>query len=739
MTESTSASVLLPTPARKTSRPASNSLSVPRRRLIDHLRREQRPLTLIQGAAGAGKTELAAQWARALGNPIAWVTLDATDNDPVVLISSVMDALHRAGLDGSWDAKPLTSDEPAYSRYVVPNFQIRVDSQARPFTLVLDDAHELTDARAIWLLRCALDSLTSDSHGIVAGRSLASLPVVSWLAAERAALVADEELAMDPPEVTQLLTAVLGGPPSASAVAELHQATHGWPIAVYLGSRLEDPTGIANLTHFSDFLDQEVLRGADDGMVQLLKSTAGLLDLSAELCDYVLESQGSAEILEHAERASLLITRSRDHTWFRLHPLLREHLQARLVAENPALYRSVARRASEWSLAKRQTDRAITYARASGDVGLLGVSIWEGALRALPSGQTQRVADWLDTVDDETIAGSPHLALTATWCSISRGRPADVHRWSLAALDTAGDGWKTNLHRSTLAVGTALLLSTNGALSYESSAALADEAMRSLPADHVLKPYAQMLTGWMQVLGGAWAEGVENLDRSAKLAHSLGVLGTEVEAEGLLSMALLSKGDVQGADRLALRALNAWEEEGVSHFLAAGALIAGPAALVTARSGQHERARSHLAQAREAAAGFGPILTWLAVTVEALAAASHALLGDQSQAGHHLAVARENLADAALDSPLLTDLLQYARQTVEEEFHLSELSPAERRVFDRLLTRATLREIADSLFVSTETVKSQTGSIYRKLGVSSRREVQELGDRLRLMPVQVGR
>ena len=45
---------------------------------------------------------------------------------------------------------------------------------------------------------------------------------------------------------------------------------------------------------------------------------------------------------------------------------------------------------------------------------------------------------------------------------------------------------------------------------------------------------------------------------------------------------------------------------------------------------------------------------------------------------------------------------------------------AERRVLELLPTHAPLQEIAESLFVSRNTVKSHTLSIYRKLDVSSR-------------------
>lgn len=128
---------------------------------------------------------------------------------------------------------------------------------------------------------------------------------------------------------------------------------------------------------------------------------------------------------------------------------------------------------------------------------------------------------------------------------------------------------------------------------------------------------------------------------------------------------------------------------------------------------------------------FGPILPWLSPLLESFAASTSALLGDQENAGRHLAAAVE-FTSRVEPSPLLATLLDIARNTVAVEFQLSDLTPAERRVFAQLRTRATLREIANSLFVSPETIKTQTGSIYRKLGVANRRELQELADRLRI-------
>ncbi len=50
------------------------------------------------------------------------------------------------------------------------------------------------------------------------------------------------------------------------------------------------------------------------------------------------------------------------------------------------------------------------------------------------------------------------------------------------------------------------------------------------------------------------------------------------------------------------------------------------------------------------------------------------------------------------------------------------LSERERDVFHQMQTARTLPEIAQELSVSVNTVKTHQRAIYRKLGVSSRRE-----------------
>jgi LuxR family maltose regulon positive regulatory protein len=62
------------------------------------------------------------------------------------------------------------------------------------------------------------------------------------------------------------------------------------------------------------------------------------------------------------------------------------------------------------------------------------------------------------------------------------------------------------------------------------------------------------------------------------------------------------------------------------------------------------------------------------------------------------------------------------------------LTERERDVLRFLPSRLTMREIADELFISVNTLKFHLKLIYRKLGVSSRAEAAEVARRLARMP-----
>ena len=727
MTHARNSSPVLATPSRKTSPPDRKGLVITRARLIGRLQDRDPRITLIQAPAGYGKTVLAMQWAASLGNPVAWVTLDDTDNDPVVQISTVMSAIERADPDSSWGDEPLTGDEPAYSRRVVPHFRIRLEAMRSPITVVIDDAHEVTESPAASLLVALLGSLPAGSRAIVAGRALGVLPVAQWLSEARAVMVTQDDLAMDPPEIATLLGELTGTAPLPHVAEELHDATGGWPIATYLGAGLDDLGDLGDLAHLDAFLEQQVLRDADAEIVRFLTLTSPLVDLSAAFCDDVLGERGSAGLLARAEASTLLITRSLDHGWYRLHPLLRDHLHRRLATEQPDLRRTILRRATQWSAESGYVDLAISYARESHDLDLVADMVWAGASDALQKGQNERVIGWLSALDEPVIATRRPLALTAAWAHIHRGNTEEAFRWAHEVLAAIPDPELPGPINSALDAGVAALLALRGAKGYREAAVLGTRTVSDLPPGNVIRPFAQLLSGWMQALAGDRDEGAENLRRAQQMARTRGLTGTEVEATALLATTLLSQNQAAQAGPLIRHCLESMDKSGLSNSVATRAVLIGPVAVFTARSGNRDLTRQRLAEAQALGTDFAQLLPWLPVVIGACAATAGALLGDMQEAGRFQGMA-DHAAAAIPASPLLDDLRASARTALEQALPLSRLSPAERRVWDLLQTRATLREVARTLSVSPETVKSQTGSIYRKLGISSRREAQELGD-----------
>ena len=77
--------------------PPARATLIPRPRLFDRMQSGvQGKLTLIAAPAGFGKTTLVSAWHASAGRsapPLAWVSLDPTDNDPLRFWSYVLAAL----------------------------------------------------------------------------------------------------------------------------------------------------------------------------------------------------------------------------------------------------------------------------------------------------------------------------------------------------------------------------------------------------------------------------------------------------------------------------------------------------------------------------------------------------------------------------------------------------------------------------------------------------------------------
>src|SRR5215471_17065845 len=130
--------------------PSSPRLVV-RESLIDALSAgPSRPLTLVYGPAGSGKTMLVAQWAASASEqrPFAWFSLEADDNDPARFWMYVIEALRslRPGI-GEASVAMLRAPGVNLVDQALPPLVNELADVLEQLVLVLDDYHAIEDQR----------------------------------------------------------------------------------------------------------------------------------------------------------------------------------------------------------------------------------------------------------------------------------------------------------------------------------------------------------------------------------------------------------------------------------------------------------------------------------------------------------------------------------------------------------------------------------------------------------------
>jgi len=207
-----------------------------------------------------------------------------------------------------------------------------------------------------------------------------------------------------------------------------------------------------------------------------------------------------------------------------------------------------------------------------------------------------------------------------------------------------------------------------------------------------------------------------------------------VLATALAQLSLLAqeRSEWSRAEELARGARDA--AEALDETNAVCALVYAASARSALRNSNWVRVSDDLARVHGLLPQLTEALPWLSAQVRLELARTHLALND-------LAAVRELLTEIdvlLLDRPHLGVVREEALRLREEVERLlgqtpgacSSLTAAELRLLPLLTTYLTFRQIADHLYVSRNTIKTQAISVYRKLGVSSRAEAIERANEL---------
>jgi LuxR family transcriptional regulator, maltose regulon positive regulatory protein len=254
-------------------------------------------LTLISAPAGFGKTTLVSEWVADSERPAAWLSLDDGDNDPARFLAYFVAALQTIAPNvGGSVLGVLQSPQPPPTESILTALLNEITTIQNSFILVLDDYHVI-EARAVdTALTFLLEHLPTQMHLVIATREDPDLPLARWRVGGRLTELRAADLRFTLPEVSGLLSHVMGFQLSVEDIAALESRTEGWIASLQLAAismqgHQNASSFIKSFTgshHFvMDYLVEEVLQQQSEAIQTFLLRTSILDRLCGPLCEAV--------------------------------------------------------------------------------------------------------------------------------------------------------------------------------------------------------------------------------------------------------------------------------------------------------------------------------------------------------------------------------------------------------------------------------------------------------------------
>ncbi|HET8845288.1 MAG TPA: hypothetical protein VFN35_27695, partial [Ktedonobacteraceae bacterium] len=322
-------------------------------------------VTLLSAPAGFGKTTLIRSWLANRPNlaPVAWVSLDKGDDDPVRFWRYILTACQTFSPELGQQSLDLlyNSRQPAFENALIL-FINELAQYTSHGLLVLEDYHSISSARVHETLTFFIDYLPETLHLILITRSDPPLSLARWRAHDDLYELRASELRFSLEEIRTYLHQAVAFSLDQDIITRLNERTEGWIAGLRLltlalqGRRtaLEIEQVLATFTgshqHILEYLVADVLSDQPQHLQDFLLQTSLLGRVNGPLCDEVTGREDSGQVLARLDSANLfLYPLEGAGQWYRYHALFAEAMQheARLRFREEGVFAFYAR-ASIW-------------------------------------------------------------------------------------------------------------------------------------------------------------------------------------------------------------------------------------------------------------------------------------------------------------------------------------------------------------------------------------------------------
>jgi len=707
-----------------------------------------RKVSFITAPAGYGKTTLLIQWRRAeVSDPLfAWVSLDEQDNDLVRMWRHIVEAARQVVPEEDFGADALvalsavgqSSAREGLVEIVLPTLINELADLPYHVIVVLDDYQFVTEETSQECMTFFVEHLPENVHLVLASRSDPPLPLGRLRARGEMNEIRTEQLAFSEEETAYLLNEKMGLDIDPDDLSVLLERTEGWPAAIYLAAlsmqNRKDKHAFIESFHGSnryivDLLGEEVLAGLPGETREFLLLTSVLRRMTGPLCDAVTGREDSSQLLRELAHSNLFVVPLDERgEWYRYHNLFSDLLHYELKSSRPDLVPILHTRASVYSERVGYFEGAIRQAIAAEDYGRVALLIARYWYRYAFSGQMASVERWLNSLPEGLATQDAALVLVKAWSCAFSGRREEAEN----LLDLA----EIIPHEGPLPDGTvsveAGVASIRASFAYDGVLSALEAARRAAALDPELtSPRAAMISfglGGGLYLSGETSLARKQLEKTLQLTE-VGQPLVRMVSLSLLSLVATDEGHLDEAELLVREGhqlLERFRLQGIPQSswvpIAFGCMLA--------RRGNLDEAQTELESGLSVRRKLSGLSPWPTIIGLLALAQVRSARGDRAGGRVALAEARAILEPFAGDAGIFPELLERGERRLRarnpREGHLDgELTERELEVLRLLTSELSNRQIAQSQYVAPSTVRTQLKSIYRKLGVSSRKQAVE--------------
>jgi LuxR family transcriptional regulator, maltose regulon positive regulatory protein len=394
--------------------------------------------TLLSGPAGFGKTTLLSEFVAQLGRPVAWVSLDEGDNDPIrfwtyliAACQSIHKGLGESALALFHTPQPLPDD-------TIPTILINDLSRLESdIVLILDDYHVIQNQSIHTAFSFMLDHLPNKLHIVLSTRVDPPWPLARFRARNQLIELRATDLRFTTEEAAAFLNRTAGLNLSTENLAALEARTEGWIAGLQLAAiSMKDRSDISGFikaftgshVYVAEYLVEEVLQHQPEDMQKFLIKTSILERLNAALCEAVTGRQDGQAVLMALQRANLfVIPLDEESRWFRYHHLFADLLQAHLRQMMPAdAVADLHTRASQWFERNEFVVEAVNHALAAKDFDAAASLVERHASMIMTRGELTTLLRWIDALPADVSRRHPQIIIAKAWALTLAGAKPQV-------------------------------------------------------------------------------------------------------------------------------------------------------------------------------------------------------------------------------------------------------------------------------------------------------------------------